>query len=277
MQTQLFGPLRYSAGMAYRSVGDGPVLVLLHGGSGSRTHWSRNVFELSQRFKVVTVDLPGFGQSATPPDPIDPSDYLEWVADSLALFLRDEPVFHLAGFSFGGAVTAATAAILARRGRAPRRVSLLSPAGFGKPVGRSVQLEKVSTGGNTSEQEIRAATARNLGRWMLYREPAANDAAVDIHLQNVAQARFDSRQISHRNSVIADLQAAPVPVQIILGTADPLIFPSLEARRATLTEAVPGARIQTITDAGHWLAYEASGTVNALLAQFHLQGEPNGI
>ncbi len=277
MLTRIFGPLQYAAGLAYRVTGTGPTLVLLHGGSGSRNHWTRNVPGLAPHVRVVTLDLPGFGESSAPPEDMEAPDYLDWVADSLQAFLGQTPVFHLAGFSFGSAVTAAVAAILARRGRPPAAFSLVSPAGFGRPVGRTVQLERIDRGPEASEASIRAATARNLGRWMLSREPLADDPAVDMHLQNLARARFDSPQIRYRVSLLQHLQAAGRPAQVLLGTADPLIFPSLAARQSALQQAAPDMRVDTILGAGHWLPYEAPDAVNDALLTFHLRGDPHAV
>ena len=49
-------------------------LVLLHGGSGSWTHWVKNVLHLSQTRDVWGLDLPGFGDSTLPPDVRDADD-----------------------------------------------------------------------------------------------------------------------------------------------------------------------------------------------------------
>lgn len=223
---------------------------------------------LSRHFEVVTVDLPGFGESAVPPAGIPAVDYIAWVADAIQLRL-EENRFDMAGFSFGGTMTAAVGAKLSARNRGPQRISLVSPSGFGEPTGRSINLEKVGRGPDTPAAEIRAATARNLGKWMLAATPAADDPAVDIQLENVARARFDSRPISFRSSLLADLGAAAVPVQVLLGNADPLIFPSLEARATRIREAVAGVRVDVL-DGGHWLQYEASEAVNRRLIEFHL-------
>ena len=55
--------------MVWRVWGSGPPLALLHGGYGSWTHWIRNVLPLSRVFTVAAPDLPGLGESATPPEP----------------------------------------------------------------------------------------------------------------------------------------------------------------------------------------------------------------
>jgi pimeloyl-ACP methyl ester carboxylesterase len=43
--------------------GDGPPLILLHGLAGSATWWQRNTPTLEKQFKVLVIDLPGFGAS----------------------------------------------------------------------------------------------------------------------------------------------------------------------------------------------------------------------
>ena len=55
--------------MVWRAWGRGPALVLLHGGHGSWTHWLRSIEALSAEYKVFAADMPGYGESASPPDP----------------------------------------------------------------------------------------------------------------------------------------------------------------------------------------------------------------
>jgi alpha/beta hydrolase fold len=57
--------------MVWRSWGDGPALVLLHGGAGSWQHWVRTVPAFSRTHRVLAPDLPGLGESADPPAPPD--------------------------------------------------------------------------------------------------------------------------------------------------------------------------------------------------------------
>lgn len=266
---QFFGSRTFQAGLAIRTAGCGPNMVLIHGGSGSRTHWFNNVKTLSASFTVITLDLPGFGESAKPPEGISSAEYLAWVAQAVRLAVRDQ-TFHLVGFSFGGAVSAGITALLTAQGHPPAALSLISPSGFGKPTGRAITLEKVKKREDATLQEIKEATARNLGRWMLAKEPAVDDPAIDIHLRNVSLASFDSRAISHEESLIKNLCALDMPMQILLGEQDPLIFPSLNERKALLSQSIPQAMIETIPNAGHWLQYEASSAVNTKINQFHL-------
>lgn len=55
--------------VAYRDVGDGPAIVMLHNGGTSSTIWRHQVDQLSDRHRVVALDLPGFGASPRPERP----------------------------------------------------------------------------------------------------------------------------------------------------------------------------------------------------------------
>ncbi|MFC9492468.1 alpha/beta fold hydrolase, partial [Streptomyces hydrogenans] len=51
-----------------------PVLLLHGGGPGASgvSNYSRNIAELSQEFRVIVPDLPGYGRSSKGLDPADP-------------------------------------------------------------------------------------------------------------------------------------------------------------------------------------------------------------
>lgn len=52
--------------MAYRDIGDGPALVLLHGFSGTGEVWNPFLEDLSADYRLIVPDLRGHGQSVNP-------------------------------------------------------------------------------------------------------------------------------------------------------------------------------------------------------------------
>lgn len=88
----------------YKTAGNGPAVLILHGWGGSSNSWVKVQKILAgQGFKVICPDLPGFGKSKTPLQAWDVGDYTKWVvdfADSLNL-----GNFFLIGHSFGGRVS----------------------------------------------------------------------------------------------------------------------------------------------------------------------------
>ena len=50
----------------YVDAGRGESVLLIHGLRGSIESWTHNIDDLAKRFRVVAVDLPGFGLSDKP-------------------------------------------------------------------------------------------------------------------------------------------------------------------------------------------------------------------
>ncbi len=91
------------ANVHYRDEGSGPILVLLHGTGASLHTWDGWTKELQADFRVVRMDLPGFG--LTGPD--SSHDYsMKHYGDLLAVFLDSLRLdrIHLAGNSLGGRI-----------------------------------------------------------------------------------------------------------------------------------------------------------------------------
>jgi 2-succinyl-6-hydroxy-2,4-cyclohexadiene-1-carboxylate synthase len=81
----------------YEITGDGPPLLMLHGFTGSLENWRSHADVLSKRFQVITVDLPGHGQTDAPEDP---ERYrMERVGTDLTKLI-EQPV-HLLSYSMG--------------------------------------------------------------------------------------------------------------------------------------------------------------------------------
>lgn len=109
-----------------RDQGSGPALVLLHGSNASLHTWDGWADELSDRFRVVTLDLPGHG--LTGPDPRQRYDtdemarFVDGFADVLGLRR-----FSIGGNSMGGAVAWHYAALHPDR---VERLILVDAAGY---------------------------------------------------------------------------------------------------------------------------------------------------
>ncbi len=86
----------------YEEKGEGDLIVILHGW-GSNITLHANMIELfSKKYKVVAMDMPGFGKSEEPPSAWCVDDYVQFVIDFLADY--DNKKIMLLGHSFGGRV-----------------------------------------------------------------------------------------------------------------------------------------------------------------------------
>jgi pimeloyl-ACP methyl ester carboxylesterase len=84
-------------------VGAGETVVVLHGWGGRVESMSSVVACLERHFRVLALDLPGFGSAPAPAQAWGTSDYAEW----LSSLIRSRSVSraHFLGHSFGGKVS----------------------------------------------------------------------------------------------------------------------------------------------------------------------------
>lgn len=241
----------------WRRLGHGSPLVLIHGGHGSWLHWVRNLEVLAQQHEVWMPDLPGYGDSDSP-EGTDLEGLVKATHQSLdALVGSDTPV-SLLGFSFGALV----AATLATHRAAVIRLALLGPAGHGgvrRPRGE-LQAWKCLSPGSPAWQD---AMRQNLLMHMLYEPSCIDEIALHVHGQSCLASRFHSKKISRSGGLQTALDAYAGPVLLVWGehdvTADPTKVGSL------LTQQRPQRQFAVIEHAGHWVQYEKSDQVNALV------------
>ena len=86
----------------YEEKGEGELIVLLHGWGSNIRLFANLIALLSRKYKVVAMDMPGFGESQEPPAAWDVSDYVQFVVDFLSDY-SDKKIMFL-GHSFGGRV-----------------------------------------------------------------------------------------------------------------------------------------------------------------------------
>ena len=265
-------PFRQTAnGTAFRVFGAGVPLVLMHGGAGSWEHWVRNVDALAKAFQVIAIDQPSYGDSTRVEWEISNQDYLTVVADAVAEICGNARRIHVAGFSFGGLIAAATAVALGPRAAS---LSMTGGAGYGPPTGRGFTLESrrrlaERLGRKPTEQELRAMHADNLGKLMIWNRAKIDDWAIDMQFRNVERTRFDSRRLSWTDDTPRLIGELTCPVKVIYGEHDAAAIPGIEERFARCRAARSEVETHIIRDCGHWAMYEAPETVNALLLDFH--------
>ncbi|RUO23369.1 pimeloyl-[acyl-carrier protein] methyl ester esterase [Aliidiomarina iranensis] len=91
---------KHSANLSLSIQGSGEPLVLLHGWGLNQAIWFPIRELLAEKFQVITVDLPGFGESAWYPGDEDFQSASSRVMAELAQSIGKP--FHLAGWSLGG-------------------------------------------------------------------------------------------------------------------------------------------------------------------------------
>jgi pimeloyl-ACP methyl ester carboxylesterase len=98
-------------------IGEGPIVMFVHGLSGCWQNWLENIPHFARDHRVIAVDLPGFGESEMPSKDISISGYADTL-DALLDVLEIDSV-RLVGNSMGGFIGAELAI------RCPARIERL--------------------------------------------------------------------------------------------------------------------------------------------------------
>jgi pimeloyl-ACP methyl ester carboxylesterase len=263
--------------VAYSEAGQGePALVLIHGLGSYLPVWSRNFAALSQRHRVIAVDLPGYGRSSK-------SNYhysMRFFAEVIQRVIEHLRVGRvvLVGHSMGGQIAMHHA--LAHPGRAEALI-LVAPAGFEKfePGEGSWLAEAVS-------KELVQLTPldgiyHNLAGNFL-KMPGAAQFMVNDRVAIVGGPDFDgyayavSRSVNAmiHEPVLGRLRQIAAPTLVLFGEDDGLIpNPILHGgdTRALAEKAVsqfPCAQLVMIPRAGHMVQFEQPGLWNQAVLEF---------
>jgi pimeloyl-ACP methyl ester carboxylesterase len=248
--------------MVWHCWGSGPPLVLLHGGYGSWSHWLRNVLPLSRSFRVIAPDLPGLGDSATPPEPWTAEGLAQIIVAGLDKIVPRGKELRLAGFSFGGVIGGSVAAQLGER---VRSFTVVGSNGLGL-VRSPTPLRRVPP--EADEAEEFATHRYNLNQLMIADPAKIDELALHLQKTNHARARMRSRRFSRSDALVSALPKIRARLDGIWGEKDATAYPHLDERAGILRSIQPAARFAVVPGAGHWVQYEAADRFNPLLAEF---------
>ena len=242
---------------------DAPPVVLFHGGSGSWTHWVKNIVPLLDAGRrVLAVDLPGFGDSDPPEGGTDADAMVAPLAASLRKLVPDQAV-DLVGFSFGG-MTAGL--LLAEHPALARRLVIVGAPALGVVQGRQFELKawrhlKLA-------QDQADIHRHNLGVLMLHDHGLIDGLALEVHIANVTRDHLPRRRLAHTDALARVLPGVRCPVHAIYGAHDVLYRGHHAQLRETLARAAPDFRgLKLIEGAGHWVQFEAPEAFDAALLE----------
>lgn len=247
----------------WRRWGEGPPLVLIHGGSGNWAHWARNIDHLAKQSSLWVPDMPSFGDSDELPCSPDAPDLLAYLirvlSRSLDSLVGQDALIDLAGFSFGGLVAGTLAA---HRGNV-RKLALLGTAGHGGPKRKIPELVNWRVSGRVNMLQ---ALRHNLSQLMLHDPERIDALAMLIHEHASIATRFRSKSLSMNMDLQDTLKTFSSPILMVWGEHDPIAVPDLAAAR--LLHGHPERVFELVLDAGHWVQFEAFDQVNNLLTDW---------
>ncbi len=249
-------------GMVWHRWGEGRPLVLLHGGSGSWTHWIHTIPWFMKDRTVLAADLPGLGDSPDPPEPYDADSLAEIVARGLEQLVGPDEAVDLIGFSFGGILAGHLAANF---GELVRCLVIVGSPPFG--LGSDGPANEVTAvDPSLGFDEAREQHRVNLGLLMMADSDRIDPLALRVHHDNLRRSRLGSRKVARAGTLAEALGRVTCPLYGIWGEDDVAAHPDLASIRQHFTSSEVGAQgFDVLPGVGHWAAYEGSDEFNRLL------------
>jgi pimeloyl-ACP methyl ester carboxylesterase len=236
----------------YEATGNGPPVLLSHGFGSTRGAWAGQHRALADRYRVISWDLRGHGQTVSPDDPSQYSLDL-MVEDMRALFghLGLERAV-IGGLSLGGYASLAFHRVHSEMVRALVIVS--SGPGYRNAEARAQWNDRAHQLAADLEARGLAALGDGTSEVLWRRHRSAQALA---HAARGMLAQEDAR-------VIDSLPGIKVPTLVVLGDQDqPFAAPS-----RYLAGKIPDARLAVIEGAGHAANLDRPEPFNRALRTF---------
>ncbi len=238
-----------------------PVVVLSHGAGGSHAVWYQQVPQIGEKYRVVTWDSRGFGNSTNNTGHLAPDN----AARDLAAVLDELEISsaHLVGQSMGGWHVSAFLTLFNERVRSVTYADTVG--GLWTDDLRKAYEEFRADGGLQGTREL-PLVGGHLALWT-----AATDRDVAHAFLYQALGSFHSPPLDRLGEVLeftihhSDFDDLDIPVLFIGGEYDQ-IFPASMLRDSA--NRIRGAQFVQIPDSGHSPYFEQPAAWNVALLEF---------
>ncbi len=233
--------------------GKGKLVVLLHGWGDSAKGLAGLQKELTVQYRVLSVDLPGFGSTQMPKTAWDLDDYARFVEHLLRKLEFQQP-YAVIGHSNGGALAIRAVSLECLQ---PQRLVLLAASG-------------VRTNNPTRRLIIKiiAKTGNAVTLWL----PRRRRQALRKHLYGATGSDMlvvpeleDTFKKTVRQDVQGDAAAIDVPTLLIYAASDDAV-PVADGRQ--YHSLIKGSRLEVVKNAGHFVHLDQPDKTVALIKEF---------
>lgn len=239
----------------YTKLGEGPLVVVLHGWGASLDNLSLLCATLATNHTVIGIDLPGFGGTSRPQEPWDVGEYAKFVRSVLQKLGYDQP-HAMIGHSLGGriCIKAIGEGILS-----PDRLVLIGSAGVKHSDSLRNQAYKlIAKTGKLILSLPGLSRLAGRARRKLYEQTGSSDYLLAGEMRPIF-----SRVVAE--DLQSEARKITIPTLLIWGEYDDQA-PLTDAR--IFHDCIQSSRLEVVRGAGHFVHTENPELVNRLVKEF---------
>ena len=244
-------------------MGDGPLLVMLHGIGGNRTNWLDQLPVFAERFTAAAWDARGYGLSDDYDGALDFKDFSRDLLRVIDYFGEEKA--HLLGLSMGGRIIQDFYEMWPERVASLTLCDTRSGDFYQTPEDRAefVRLRKEPLMAGKTPAEMAPAVAETLIGPTSSREAFQRlvDSMAALHVESYIKAI----EASGLQPQTLDISTIAVPALIVCGEYDRLTPPEVSRE---MHRAIPGSELCIIEDAGHLSNIENPRRFNEVVMEF---------
>jgi 3-oxoadipate enol-lactonase len=241
---------------------DGPVLILSHTLATSRAMWRRQIPYFAGRYRIISFDMRGHGESAAPDFPYSLEMLAEDVIGVLDSLGVERPAIFL-GISIGGMIGQALALRHPDRFRAMILSNTISRT---PPEGQAMWEQRIET---IRKDGIESQVQPTLERWLSQefraRDPETTKWVADMIRGTPVAGMIGCARAIQKLDYTDQLERITLPTLIIAGEKDP---GSPVAAAEIIHDRIKGSRLEVIPDCLHQTPIEAPERFNQMVGDF---------
>ncbi|MDE2150230.1 MAG: alpha/beta hydrolase [Gammaproteobacteria bacterium] len=255
--------------IAFREQGQGSPVILIHGIPTNSLMWRDIIPQLATNHRVIAPDLLNYGQSEKPKHAdvsINAQSHMIVHLMNALGIRRADVVAH----DIGGGVAQL---IAVNHSEKIKKLVLIDSVCFDSwPIPEFEPLQKPGAETKMNLHEF-ITMMRDFMPKGVYNKQAMSDEVIDHYLapwstENGKRAFFRNlRRLNkeYTQAVADELETLPHQTMVIWGDLDPFQKPEYAGK---LADAIPGAELVRIKDAGHWLIDEKPDEISRHLKRF---------
>ena len=237
---------------------ENPVIILLHGWTADHNRWGKQVDFLKDKYRIITLDLRGHGQS----DKGENLDYssIKILSEDLKILMENLKINKatIGGHSMGGMTVLQF--VLDYPDKVEKLILVDTIAKFKYSFGRGILLSisNILPFESFLTMQIKRAFRKNWNKEEV-------EEAVELSLENPKYVVYKFYSAMKKFDVLDEISNIKVPTLIIHGGKD-IQIPLSQAKK--MHEKIENSKMVIIEDSGHEITIEEPDKVNNAIIEF---------